>query len=252
MGVITPKSKCDYLSMSCFGEGDDRTLFVSSEVSKALPFVHHCYIKSSKLHYLVYDHINDIVIDYRSGEYLPKHIFENTAAAHLSFFDLRSFKAISVLTLAQCSFYAYPEDNLGAFISKTFDDIRLSINHQHLSQTGYLLNAHRLGNSISAFEISKILEIVHGALVSLVDKAMESGDNYNTIAYFQHYDTVDRIALAMRSDSPIPIYDVEFFRDVIFADGVLATMSKCKEFRRIKGNVIIDKMLGNEHRVDNL
>ena len=251
MGVITPKSKCDYFSMSCFGEDYDRTLFVSSEVSKSLPFVHHCYIKDSKLHYLVYDHINDVVIDYRTGDYLPKYIFENNAAAHLSFFDLKSFKAISSFTLAQCSFYAYPDDNLGAFLSKTFDDIRLSINHQHFIRSGYLLNAHRLGNSIFAFEISKVIEVVHSALMTLVDKAIERGDNYNAIAYFQHYDTVDRIALAMRNDNPIPIYDVEFFRDVIFADGVLATMSKCREFRRIKGNVIIDRMLGSEYRIDN-
>tara|TARA_B100001245_G_scaffold236653_1_gene229258 strand:- start:18928 stop:19686 length:759 start_codon:yes stop_codon:yes gene_type:complete len=252
MGVTTPKYKCDYLSLSCLGGGDDRTLFVSSEVSKDLPFVHHCYIKDSELHYLVYDHINDIVIDYRSGEYLPKHIFAYKDAAHLSFFDLKSFKVISSLTLSQCSFYAYPEDNLGTFISKTFGEIRLSMNHQHLSQTGYLLNAHRLGNSITASEINKILEITHSALTMLVDKAIESGDNYNAIAYFQHYDTVDRIALAMRNDNPIPIYDVEFFRDVIFADGVLATMSKCREFRRIKGNVIIDRMLGSEYRTDNV
>ncbi len=239
------------ISISDFENKSDRSLFISSEVTDALPFVHHFYISQGQLHYLVYDPVDDIVVDYYHGESIRASLLEYIEGANLNFFDLESFTLLSEYTLAQCSCYPNTAYDDTAYFAKVFEDVTLVINHSQIESAGYLMELHHLSNSIIGIEIRQILNIIHNCISNLINESIEKGENSLAILLFQHSDAVDTVLLALFNEIPVSIEDIKRFEAVVTTKEVLLSLLRTDAFRQRDGGRLLDKMLGKSKFTSN-
>jgi len=240
-----------FISINDFDDKANQSLFISSEVDDSHPFVHHLYIRHGSLHYLVYDPVDDVVLDHFSGEKLNANLFEYESSGYLSFFHLQAFTHIGSITHAQCSYYpphiCNDSDTDSEYKARIYEDITLIMNRAQLESAGYLMEAHLLGNSITGVQFKSVLVTISDCVSDRVTHYLgndEDSDHDMAKLLLRHMDVIDEVVLSIANEIPIPKDTIIALKKAVLSGEILNAILVNKDFERLEGIECLDKMFG--------
>lgn len=232
------------LSIRIFRDASDRSLFISSEVTDTHPFVHHCYIKDGKLHYIVYDPVDDILIEHHTGESISYTTIKYEKTASLNFFDLEAHNILKRIILAKTAYYQPPNDPDSTYYTKIMEDIALSINKEHAKSAGYLTDSHNLANSIVGTHIKRIMAFIVNQLLNMSNEAFNAQNNDMVAIAEKCIEVCDEISLSIINSQPIGLDTIKAFKQIITDREILDVLVSHPDFILLECRNYFDLMLG--------
>jgi hypothetical protein len=231
------------LTTSLLSLTSNRTIFVSSDISDDNPFVHHFYTKDGEFHYLVYDPIDDIVIEHYPSDSFSLDVFESNPSSSFVFFDEAGFELISPLSLARCELFK--KSNTKTFETKIMEDISLITNPNQILSCGYLLNIQNLGNSLAANSINPVLDIISNICLSL-EGTIDLGQNkLMQETYLKNVQAIDAVMLAIKNELPLTNEQIAGFKRTVLSFPLLQLLISNSNFMERGGVDCLDLLFGN-------